>query len=656
MSHITIHCRLAASELIRRPLWHLMTERNTPLINELLKRVSQHPDFETWQRKGTIPNSAVKELCDEPLNKVYLGQPGRFYASAILTVTYTYESWLALQKNRRRRLDGKQRWLDVVKSDAELIELSGSTLEAIQHRAQEVLSQLNAEPETQPDPNAEERYTTERQTGASRHVNVSLMARLFEVYETTDDILSRCAIAHLLKNGCKLSETEEDPEKLAHRIHRKQKEIEQLEAQLQARLPKGRDLTGEEFLETLAIATQQISESVAQAREWQAKLLTQPASMPYPILYGSSTDILWGKTSNGRIAVSFNGINKYLKEADPGIKEWFKTNKAYPFQVYCDQRQLPFFQRFLDDWQAYQANKATYPAGLLTLSSAKLMWIEGRGKGEPWNVNHLALHCTYDTRLMTAEGTLHVQQEKLAKATRNRTLKIPDHELTEHQKKFQQRNASSLSRLTNLPHRPSQKPYQGNPEILLGLSIGLASPVTAAVVNGSTGDVLTYRTPRTLLGDRYHLLNRYRYHQQQNTLQRHKNQKQGVAHQPSEAALGQYVDRLLAKAIIQLAQIYQAGSIVVPNLTHLRELLASEITARAEQKSSLVEAQNKYAQEYRQAIHRWSYNRLVEAVRGKAQQLGITVESGFQPLQGNPQDQAKDVAIAAYHARSLATE
>ncbi|MBW4469175.1 MAG: hypothetical protein KME45_02105 [Stenomitos rutilans HA7619-LM2] len=76
MSIITIHCRLVASEPIRRNLWHLMTERNTPLVNELLKRVSQHPKFEIWQRKGTLPNSAVRELCDEPLKKVYLGQPG----------------------------------------------------------------------------------------------------------------------------------------------------------------------------------------------------------------------------------------------------------------------------------------------------------------------------------------------------------------------------------------------------------------------------------------------------------------------------------------------------------------------------------------------------------------------------------------------------
>ncbi|MBW4469176.1 MAG: type V CRISPR-associated protein Cas12k [Stenomitos rutilans HA7619-LM2] len=570
-------------------------------------------------------------------------------------VTYTYESWLTLQQNRRRRLNGKQRWLDVVKSDAELIKLSGSTLEAIQHRAQDVLSQLNAEPAIQLESNTEERCTTEGQANASR--SVSLMTRLFEVYETTDDILSRCAIAHLLKNGCEISETEEDSEKFAHRIRRKQKEIEQLAEQINACLLKGRDLTGEELLETLAIATQQISESVAQTRDWQAKLLTQPASIPYPILYGSATDILWGRTTNGRIVVSFNGINKCLKAADPDIKDWFKTNKEYPFRLYCNQRQLPFFQRFLNDWQAYRANEDTYPAGLLTLSSAILAWREGEGNGAPWNVNHLALYCTFDTRLMTAEGTLQVQQEKLAKATRNQTLETPEHELAEDRRKFQQRNASTLSRLTNLPYRRSQKPYQGNPEILVGLSIGLANLIKAAVVSGRTGEVLTYRTSPTLLGDRHYLLNRQRQQQQQNALQRHKNQKRGVAHQPSESELGQYVDRLQAKAIIQLVQAYQAGSIVVPNLTHLRELLDSEIIARAEQKCpGSVAAQKQYVKKYRETIHQQSYNRRIEAVRCKAQQFGITVETGFQPFQGTPQEQAKEVAITAYHKRTIATE
>jgi IS605 OrfB family transposase len=637
MSIVTIHCRLIAPELIRRHLWHLMAESNTPLVSELMKLVSQHPDFEIWQRRGAVPQKAITDLCT-PLRQVYPGQPGRFYSSAILMVLYTYESWLKIQQNLRRRMDGKQRWLKVVKSDPESIELSGSTLEAIRQQAQAILSQFNAENETRSAPNAKKRKK-------SQSVNdPNLMSYLFKAYEATEDTLTHCAISHLLKNDCKISETEEDPAKFAHRIHRKQKEIEQLDAKLNARLPKGRDLTGEKFLQILEIATHQISENVLQAQEWNAHLTTRPASLPYPIIYGSSTDLRWGKTTKGRISVNFSGFDKYLKEIDPEIKEWFKTHQEYPFQLYCDRRQLPFFQRFLEDWQAYQANKDTYPAGLLTLSSAVLTWTECEGKGDPWNVNHLSLHCTYDTRLMTAEGTLSVQQDKSAKALKNLEREKPD-----------PRNQSTLDRMKNLPDRPSKKTYKGNPEILVGLSIGLANPVTVAVVNISTGEALTYRTPRTLLGDRYHFLTRHRNQQQQNILQRQKNQKRGIRHQPSESELGEYVDRLLANEVIQLAQQYRAESIVIPTLTNIREVLASEITARAEQKCpGSVEAQNKYAKEYQMAISRWSYNRLIETIRSKAQQLGIAVESGFQQIRGDPKAQAKDLAIATYHARSLA--
>jgi IS605 OrfB family transposase len=516
--------------------------------------------------------------------------------------------------------------LDVVKSDRESIELSGSSLDVIKQRAQDILSDLNIEQSTQSAPKA------------------NLMSLLFKAHADTEDILSHCAISHLLKNDCKVSETEEDPEKFAHRIHSKQNAIEELKAELNARLPKVRDLTGSEFLETLELATYQISENVIQEREWDAKLQAKSSSLPYPIIYGSSTDSRWENTTKGKITVTFNGIDKYLKDADPVIKEWFKANQGYPFHVKCDQRQLPFFQRFLKDWQDFQANKDTYPEGLFTLRSAMLTWREGDGNGDPWTVNHLSLQCTFDTRLMTAEGTLAIQQEKSAKAVKNLENENAD-----------PRNQSTLDRLKNLPDRPSKAPYRGNPEILVGLSIGLANPVTAAVVNVRTGDVLTYRTPKTLLGDRYRLLNHHRIKQQQNILQRQKNQKLGIAHQPSEAELGEYVDRLLANEIVKLAQQYRADSIVIPTLTHLRSVLASEITARAEQQCpGSVEAQKKYAKDYQMTISRWSYNRLIKAIHSKAQQLGIAVESGFQPARASPQEQAKDVAIATYHARSSA--
>ena len=118
MSQITIQCRLVASEASRQQLWQLMAERNTPLINELLVQVSQHPDFETWQRKGKLPAGTVQHLC-KPLrtDSRFEGQPGRFYTSASKLVEYIYKSWFKLQQRRQQKLEGQRHWLEMLKSD-----------------------------------------------------------------------------------------------------------------------------------------------------------------------------------------------------------------------------------------------------------------------------------------------------------------------------------------------------------------------------------------------------------------------------------------------------------------------------------------------------------------------------------------------------------
>ncbi|MGQ4647144.1 hypothetical protein [Lyngbya aestuarii] len=63
MSQITIQCRLVASPECRHQLWKLMAELNTPLINELLKQVQEHPDWENWREKGKIPTGTIEQLC-----------------------------------------------------------------------------------------------------------------------------------------------------------------------------------------------------------------------------------------------------------------------------------------------------------------------------------------------------------------------------------------------------------------------------------------------------------------------------------------------------------------------------------------------------------------------------------------------------------------
>ena len=48
--------------------------------------------------------------------------------------------------------------------------------------------------------------------------------------------------------------------------------------------------------------------------------------------------------------------------------------------------------------------------------------------------------------------------------------------------------------------------------------------------------------------------------------------------------MGEYVDRLIAKAIIELAQKYQVSAIAVPQIEDMREIVQSEIKAKAEAK------------------------------------------------------------------------
>ena len=54
MSQITVQGRLVASVSTRHHLWKLMTDLNTPLINELLAQMDQHPDLEIWQKKANF--------------------------------------------------------------------------------------------------------------------------------------------------------------------------------------------------------------------------------------------------------------------------------------------------------------------------------------------------------------------------------------------------------------------------------------------------------------------------------------------------------------------------------------------------------------------------------------------------------------------------
>ncbi|WP_196528848.1 type V CRISPR-associated protein Cas12k [Nostoc commune] len=608
MSQITIQCRLVASESSRHQLWKLMAQLNTPLINELLRQVSQHPEFETWRQKGKHPIDVVKQLC-EPLktDPRFIGQPGRFYASAIALVNYIYKSWFALMKRSQYQLEGKIRWLEMLNSDIELVEASGVSLDSLRIKAAEILAQLTPlnTAETQSTNLKKAKKRKKSQTSDSDR---SLSKNLFEAYGNAEDNLTRCAISYLLKNGCKINEKEEDAKKFAQRRRKIQIQIERLREQLETRIPKGRDLTDAKWLETLVVATQDVPTNETEAKSWQASLLRQSSKVPFPVAYETNEDMTWFKNQFGRICVKFNGLSEHS------------------FQVYCDSRQLHWFKRFLEDQQIKKNSKNQHSSSLFTLRSGCIAWQEEKGKGNPWKVNHLALYCSVDTRLWTTEGTNQVREEKAEEIAKTITNTKAKGDLNEKQQDHIKRKNSTLDRIDNSFPRPTKPLYKGQSHILVGVSLGLEKPATVAIVDGTTGKVLTYCSIRQLLGENYKLLNRQRQQKHYLSHQRQVAQTLAAPNQFGESELGEYIDRLLAKEIIAIAQTYSAGSIVLPKLDNMREQVQSEIQAKAEQKSELLEVQKQYAKQYRVSVHQWSYGRLISIVQSQAAKTGIVIE------------------------------
>ncbi|MFM6456573.1 MAG: type V CRISPR-associated protein Cas12k, partial [Planktothrix sp.] len=540
------------------------------------------------------------------------------------------KSWIKLQQRLQRKLDGQTHWISMLKSDEELVEQSQSSLESIRTKATELLALLKpiqSPPQTQLD-NKKKRKSS-KSSG-------SLTQTLFDTYSNTEDNLTRAAICYLLKNGQRVPNELEDPQKFTQRRRKAEIKLERITEQLESSCPKGRELTGQKWLETLLLAVGTVPNSEAEAKRWQDQLITKSPSIAFPVNYETNEDLTWSKNSKNRLCVQFNGLAEYH------------------FEIYCDQRQLPYFQRFLEDQTIKRNSKNQHSSALFTLRSGRIVWQEGTGKGQPWKIHHLRLYCTVDTRLWTTEGTEQVRQEKASEIAQILTRMEEKGELNEKQQAFIQRKNSTLARINNPFPRPSQPLYQGQPHLLLGVSLGLKTPATVAIVDGITGKAITYRSVRQLLGKNYKFINRQQQQKRRLAHQRHQAQKQFANNSQGDSELGQYLDRLLAQAIVNLAKTYQVGSIVLPKLGEIRENIQAEIKLRAEQKiPHCEEAQKQYAKQYRVSIHQWSYGRLMETIRSFASQLGIVIEEGQQTIRGSPQEQAKGIALSAYQSRSL---
>ncbi|MBD2388727.1 type V CRISPR-associated protein Cas12k [Cylindrospermum sp. FACHB-282] len=508
----TIRCHLHSSDDVLRKVWEEMTQKNTPLIVQLLKDVSEQPEFENIKETGEISKAEITELRKSLTKDSYLKeQSGRLRSSADSFVKEVYSLWLTLYQKRKRQKEGKEYFLkDILKSDVELVAESNCDLQTIRYKAQEILAQpeeilkqiiTGSENNKQTNSNRKVRRTKNPKTSnIDKDLNIvtqetpkderpkALTNILYDIHKKSQDILIRCAAAYLIKNHNKVSEEKEDIKKLKKRRNQKKVEIKRLEKQIQDnRLPSGRDIVGTTYIEAFDNLINQVPKDNEEYENWIADISKKVSQLPYPVDY-LYNDLSWYKNSENKIFVYFNGWSEYH------------------FQIYCDKRQLHFFERFLEDYETFKKSdkgEAKLSGSLVTLRSAQLLWQQGKGKGEPWKIHKLALHCTYDARLWTAEGTEEVRKEKTDKAQKLVSKAEKNENLDKTQQTNLNKNKSSLSRLDNSLTRPSKIVYRGQPNIIVGISFHPVELATAAIVDINTQKVIAYRTIKQLLGDDY---------------------------------------------------------------------------------------------------------------------------------------------------------
>ncbi|MBD2164660.1 hypothetical protein H6G04_09625 [Calothrix membranacea FACHB-236] len=659
--HRTIRCHLHASEDVLRKVWEEMTQKNTPLIVQLLKSVSEQPEFEANQEKGTISKKEITKLRKALTNDSALQQQsGRLGTSADSLVTEVYTSWLKLSQKIKKQKEGKEYFLNnILKSDVELVEESNCDLQTIRCKAQDILSQpkefleqiINNDADLNQTKSARKKVqnssneinaskqseNSDSQENLDKNIPQTLAEILYKIHKITQDILTQCAVAYLIKNHNQVSDIEEDIKNLKKRRTEKQVQIKRLEEQIQnKKLPNGRDITGERYNQAFDNLINQVPQDNEEFAEWISSLLNKVSHLPYPIDYLYS-DLTWYKNEKGKIFVYFNG--------------WAK----FHFQICCNKRQLHFFKRFLEDHKALKESEkgeTKLSGSLVTLRSVQLLWQQGEGAGEPWKVNKLALHCTYDARLLTAEGTEEVRQEKTDTTQQQVTKAESNENIDSDEQKSLNRNISLLSRLNNSFARPSKPIYRGQSNIIVGVSFHPVELATLVVVDIITKEKIICQTVKQLLGDAFSLLSRRRRQQVHFRKEREKAQKKDSPCNMGESQLGEYVDKLLAKRIVEVAKEYQASCIVLPTLKDTKEIRTSVIQAKAEAKfPGDVNAQKIYVKEYNRQIHNWSYSRLQESIKSKAAELKISIEFSIQASYDTLQEQAINLALSAYQCR-----
>jgi hypothetical protein len=199
---------------------------------------------------------------------------------------------------------------------------------------------------------------------------------------------------------------------------------------------------------------------------------------------------------------------------------------------------------------------------------------------------------------------------------------------------------STSDRLNNLPAQRASRPiYQGKSHLVASVCFSRLEVIGVAIIDLQTQAILAYQNLQDLLTDQrtevlaqraakikgrkrriivkhsaehpakfrarqkskdrqkgqrsvvqlsleqYRLVDRWRHEQRKNLTERKEEQQRGLyAESNKESNQAQYLNRLIAKRLIQLCQKWQVGSIILPNFGDLRESFECEIQARAKRK------------------------------------------------------------------------
>jgi hypothetical protein len=512
----------------------------------------------------------------------------------------------------------------------------------------------------------------------------------------------KCAIAYLIKNRFEIKgdETEEDLENLSKRIHLKAKQIELLQKQLKSRLPKGRAWVGRNVLDEI-----QSIGVVEDEAEWnlvESALLKQQTFLPHPILFHSSDDLIWFEHERSCLKNSKTGNESQPNsQSSKRVCVRFKSfDEKYAFEISGDRRHLRVLQQALKERMVYDSDRNGNTSKLFLVRSATLIWKEykknenrilrrrkARNKRSeregqsiingsedqfapefynpefPWNRYQLFLHCTVETQFLSQEGTelvIEKRRKPIVKALETLEERIAESEekgeSAQTRKANYSRQTGTLRRLDSYDNnyeRPSQPLYVGHSHILTGVALGSSGLVTATIADATSSKFLDCRGLKALLGNNYRLVHRRQFQRQLNSRRRTEAQKRGASSQFGESNLGDTIDQLTAKSVIDFAKEHHSGCIVLPDMKDYRARQQSGIAALAEREcSGWKGVEKQFAKAQNMKIHSWSYGRLIRYIHNQAQKEGISVKIGQQPIYGSSQEQAGKMAIDAYQDKA----